>query len=365
LFILPGVIAIMALSYIYAAYGNVGFVEAIFFGLKAAVLAIVIQAVVRIAKRALRNRAMICLAGLAFIGIFFFNVPFPIIILTAALIGFTGAQLGRPEFEAVAHGSGKKSAVVDTVLDEQPPDHVRPSVGRALRVGTVWLALWLLPVAALLVGLGSANVFSQIAVFFSKMAMVTFGGAYAVLAYVAQQAVEHYHWVHPREMLDGLGMAETTPGPLIMVLQFVGFMAAFRDPGTLSPMLAGTLGGLLATWVTFTPCFLWIFLGAPFIETMRGNKALAGALTAITAAVVGVILNLSIWFAIHTVFGDVIHVGAFGLSFDAPMLASVNFAALTLSVAAAVAIFRFDVGMLAVLAASSVIGLALHLAGVI
>jgi chromate transporter len=185
------------------------------------------------------------------------------------------------------------------------------------------------------------------------------------LAYVAQQAVEHYHWVHPREMLDGLGMAETTPGPLIMVLQFVGFMAAFRDPGTLSPMLAGTLGGLLATWVTFTPCFLWIFLGAPFIETMRGNKALAGALTAITAAVVGVILNLSIWFAIHTVFGDVIHVGAFGLSFDAPMLASVNFAALTLSVAAAVAIFRFDVGMLAVLAASSVIGLALHLAGVI
>jgi len=365
LFILPGVIAIMALSYIYAAYGNVGFVEAIFFGLKAAVLAIVIQAVVRIAKRALRNRAMICLAGLAFIGIFFFNVPFPIIILTAALIGFTGAQLGRPEFEAVAHGSGKKSAVVDTVLDEQPPDHVRPSVGRALRVGTVWLALWLLPVAALLAGLGSANVFSQIAMFFSKMAMVTFGGAYAVLAYVAQQAVEHYHWVHPREMLDGLGMAETTPGPLIMVLQFVGFMAAFRDPGTLSPMLAGTLGGLLATWVTFTPCFLWIFLGAPFIETMRGNKALAGALTAITAAVVGVILNLSIWFAIHTVFGDAVHVSVFGLSFDAPVLASVNFAALMLSVAAAVAIFRFDVGMLAVLAASSVIGLALHLAGVI
>lgn len=365
LFILPGVIAIMALSYIYAAYGNVGFVEAIFFGLKAAVLAIVIQAVVRIAKRALRNRVMICLAGLAFIGIFFFNVPFPIIILTAALIGFTGAQLGRPEFEAVAHGSGKKSAVVDTVLDEQPPDHVRPSVGRALRVGTVWLTLWLLPVAALLVSLGSVNVFSQIAVFFSKMAMVTFGGAYAVLAYVAQQAVEHYHWVHPREMLDGLGMAETTPGPLIMVLQFVGFMAAFRDPGTLSPMLSGTLGGLLATWVTFTPCFLWIFLGAPFIETMRGNKALAGALTAITAAVVGVILNLSIWFSIHTVFGDAIHVSAFGFSFDAPILASVNIAALTLSVAAAVAIFGFDVGMLAVLAGSCIIGLALHLAGVI
>ena len=176
---------------------------------------------------------------------------------------------------------------------------------RALRVSAVWLLLWLVPVAALLIGLGQANVFSQIALFFSKMAMVTFGGAYAVLAYVAQQAVEHYHWLQPREMLDGLGMAETTPGPLIMVLQFVGFMAAFRDPGTLSPMLAGTLGGLLATWVTFTPCFLWIFLGAPFIETLRGNKGLAGALTAITAAVVGVILNLvDLVRAAHGVPGD-------------------------------------------------------------
>jgi chromate transporter len=365
LFILPGVIAIMALSYVYAAYGNVGFVEAIFFGLKAAVLAIVIQAVVRIAKRALQNRVMIWLAALAFIGIFFFNVPFPIIILTAALIGFIGAKLGRPEFEAVAHTTGKTSAVVDALLDEQLPDHVRPSVGRALQVSAIWLALWLVPVAALLISLGSANVFSQIAVFFSKMAMVTFGGAYAVLAYVAQQAVEHYHWVQAREMLDGLGMAETTPGPLIMVLQFVGFMAAFRDPGTLSPMLAGTFGGLLATWVTFTPCFLWIFLGAPFIETMRGNKALAGALTTITAAIVGVILNLSIWFAIHTVFGSVIHVSSFGLSFDAPILSSVNLAALALSIAAAVAIFKFDVGMLVVLAGSCLIGLALHLAGII
>jgi chromate transport protein ChrA len=171
-----------------------------------------------------------------------------------------------------------------------------------LQVAAVWLALWLIPVALLLWALGTSNVFSQIAVFFSKMAMVTFGGAYAVLAYVAQQAVEHYAWLKPGEMLDGLGMAETTPDPLIMVLQFVGFMAAFRDPGALSPMLAGTLGGLLATWVTFAPCFLWIFLGAPFIEKLRGNKAVSAALSAITAAVVGVVLNLAIWFAIHTVF---------------------------------------------------------------
>src|SRR5215211_3160547 len=242
LFILPGIVAIMGLSYIYAAYGNVGFVEAVFFGLKAAVLAIVVHAVVRVGKRALRNRVMIALA----------------------------------------------------------------------------------PVAVLLIGLGQANVFSQIALFFSKMAMVTFGGAYAVLAYVAQQAVEHYHWLQPREMLDGLGMAETTPGPLIMVLQFVGFMAAYRDPGTLSPVLAGTLGGLLATWVTFTPCFLWIFLGAPFAEKLRGVTALNAALTAITATVVGVVLNLAIWFAVHTLFHETIPIRTGLFAFDAPKAESVD-----------------------------------------
>ena len=197
------------------------------------------------------------------------------------------------------------------------------------------------------------------------MAMVTFGGAYAVLAYVAQQAVEHYGWLKPGEMLDGLGMTETTPGPLIMVLQFVGFMAAFRDPGGLSPMLAGTLGGLLATWVTFTPCFLWIFLGAPYIEKLRGNKALSAALSAITAAVVGVILNLAIWFAIHTIFRETIPVRAFPLAFDVPILTSVNTWALVLSLAAAVAIFRFKMGMIPTLAACCAAGVALYLAGAI
>jgi chromate transporter len=365
LFILPGIISIMALSYIYAAWGNISFIEALFFGLKAAVLAIVIQAVVRVGKRALRNRIMIGLAAAAFIAIFFFSVPFPVIIIAAGVIGYIGAKTGRPEFAAVEHGGGKNAAAVDSMLGDELPDHVRPSVPRALRVSAVWLLLWLVPVFMLLIGFGPANVFSQIAIFFSKMAMVTFGGAYAVLAYVAQQAVEHYHWVGPREMLDGLGMAETTPGPLIMVLQFVGFMAAFRDPGTLPPMLAGTLGGLLATWVTFTPCFLWIFLGAPFIEIMRGNKGLAGALSAITAAVVGVILNLSIWFALHIVFRDVTPVRSFGLSFDAPLLSSVDVAALVLAVAAATAIFRFNMGMLTVLAGSCAAGLALRLIGAI
>src|SRR4051794_7817112 len=364
LFILPGIIAIMGLSYIYAAYGNVGFVEALFFGLKAAVLAIVIQALFRIGKRALRNRIMIALAALAFVAIFFFNVPFPIIIIAAGVIGYIGAKSGRPEFSAVAHGGGK-AAAIDSMLGEAVPDHVRASIPRALAVGTFWLLMWLVPVAAVLIGVGQANVFSQIALFFSKMAMVTFGGAYAVLAYVAQQAVEHYHWLAPREMLDGLGMAETTPGPLIMVLQFVGFMAAFREPGTLSPMLAGTLGGLLATWVTFTPCFLWIFLGAPYVETLRGNKGLAGALGAITAAVVGVILNLSIWFALHTVFQKTIPVRSFGLSFDLPVWSSLDWPALLLAIAAATAIFRLNLGMLTVLAGSCAAGVALRLAGVI
>ena len=369
LFILPGIISIMALSYIYAGWGNVPIVVALFFGLKAAVLAIVIEAVVRIGKRALKNQILIGLAAAAFVGIFFLDVPFPVIVFGAALIGFIGGSMGLAVFQGGGgHGpaKGKGSEVVlDSLLGEQLPEHAKPSVLRSLKVSAVWLALWLIPVAALLWAFGSGNVFSQIAIFFSKMAMVTFGGAYAVLAYVAQQAVEHYHWLKPGEMLDGLGMAETTPGPLIMVLQFVGFMAAFRDPGGLSPMMAGTLGGLLATWVTFTPCFLWIFLGAPFVEQLRGNKALSAALSAITAAVVGVILNLAIWFAIHTVFRQTMPVRAFPLSFDAPVLASVDAWALALSVAAALAIFRFKVGMIPTLAACCAAGIALYLAGAV
>ena len=365
LFVIPGIIAIMALSYVYAAYGNVPVIVALFFGLKAAVLAIVLEAVFRIGKRSLKNNVMVALAAAAFVGIFFFNIPFPIIIFGAALIGFLGAWTGATAFHVKSgHGNGKQDGgIVDSLLGDKLPEHARPTVARALRASSVWLALWLIPVIALLATLGSGNVFSEIAVFFSKMALVTFGGAYAVLAYVAQQAVENYGWLKPGEMLDGLGMAETTPGPLIMVLQFVGFMAAFRDPGTLSPMLAGTLGGLLATWVTFTPCFLWIFLGAPFIEVLRDNKALNGALSAITAAVVGVVLNLAIWFALHTVFRDVRPVHGYGFSFDMPVLASVDPWSLALSVAAIIAIFRFKVGMITTLLACSAVGIVLHLAG--
>lgn len=365
LFVLPGVVSIMALSYVYAGWGSVPVVTALFFGLKAAVLAIVLEAVVRIGRRALKNGVMVGLAAAAFVGIFFFDVPFPVIVLAAGLIGFFGGRAGVAVFKVGGgHGPGKgQLADADSLLGEEMPAHARPTIAASLKVSIVWLALWLVPVAALLAALGIDNTFSQIAIFFSKMAMVTFGGAYAVLAYVAQQAVENYGWLRPGEMLDGLGMAETTPGPLIMVLQFVGFIAAYRDPGTLDPMLAGTLGGLLATWVTFTPCFLWIFFGAPFIEQLRGNKAVAGALAAITAAVVGVILNLAIWFAIHTMFRTVepMRLGIAG--FDAPVLASIDPPAFLLSAAAMIAIFVFKVGMIRTLLACSLGGLLLHFAG--
>jgi chromate transporter len=369
LFVIPGVISIMALSIVYALFGKMGVVSALFFGLKAAVLAVVLQAVVRVGSKALKNRVMIGLAAAAFVAIFFFSVPFPIIVLAAGVIGFIGGRAGVTAFQ-VGGGHGpakgtKEVADADALLGEDLPAHARPTVARALRVSAIYLALWFTPVILLLVILGSENVFSQIATFFSTMAVVTFGGAYAVLAYVAQQAVENYGWLAPGEMLDGLGMAETTPGPLIMVLQFVGFMGAFRDPGSMSPLMAGTLGGLLATWVTFVPCFLFIFLGAPFIEALRGNQALHGALSAITAAVVGVVLNLAIWFAVHTIFRETQPVRSFGFSFDAPVLASIDVWALLLAVAAVVAMFRFKVGMIQTLAACSAAGVALYLSGML
>ncbi|MBB4040718.1 chromate transporter [Microvirga flocculans] len=364
LFILPGVVAIMGLSWVYALYGHVGLVSALFFGLKAAVLAIVLEAVMRIGKRALRSRIMIGIAAAAFVAIFFLDAPFPLIVLAAGLTGFLGARAGLQPFQS-GGGSDDSADEAGDLFGADTPAHARPELKRSLRVAALWLALWLVPVLGLVLGLGTGHVFSQIAVFFSKMAMVTFGGAYAALAYIAQQAVDTYGWLKPGEMLDGLGMAETTPGPLIMVLQFVGFMAAYRDPGTLNPLLAGTLGGLLTTWVTFAPCFLWIFLGAPYIEVLRGNRALSGALSAITAAVVGVILNLSIWFAIHTIFKEVRPVAWGPFSLDVPLWASIDLWALLLSGAAILAMFRFRVGMLPTLAATSAAGILIYLAGII
>lgn len=365
LFVLPGLLSIMGLSWIYAAFGNVGIVAALFFGLKAAVLAIVLEAVVRIGRRSLRNGVMLGLAAAAFVAIFVFDVPFPLIILAAGLIGYIGARAGHPAFLAAGGGHGPSKGAdlpdAESALGETIPAHARPNLSWALRVSGILLALWLAPVALLLLFAGPDNVFTDIGMFFAQMAVVTFGGAYAVLSYVAQQAVETYGWLSPGEMLEGLGLAETTPGPLIMVTQFVGFLGAFRDPGALNPFVAGTLGGILTTWVTFVPCFLWIFLGAPFAERLRSNRALSAALAAITASIVGVILNLAVWFGLHLLFAEVNEIAMPGATVDVPVPGTVNLSSLALTTAAIIAVFRFRAGMIKVLAACSAAGAIGHL----
>ena len=359
LFVLPGAIAILALSMLYAGFRDLSLVQALFYGIKPAVLAIVFEAVVRIGRRALRGRTMVAIAILAFIAIFFLRLPFPLIILAAAVAGLAGSRLGHRASTPSAATAG--DAVLDRRLDEGIPAHARPSAARAAGVLALWLPLWLGPVIVLALVLGPSSLFAQIGLFFSKMAVVTFGGAYAVLAYVAQEAVHHYGWLSPGSMLDGLGLAETTPGPLILVLQFVGFLAAYRAPGGLDPMLAGALGALLTTWVTFAPCFLWIFLGAPYIEALRGNRALASMLAAITAAVVGVILNLAVWFSLHTIFHRVDEIRLAGFSLWAPDIASLDAAALLLALGAVVALFRFRIGMLPTLGIAAALGGVIYL----
>ena len=365
LFILPGFLSILALSYVYVLFGNAGVVEGLFFGLKAAVLAVVVEAVFRIGRRALVNPAMIVLAAVAFIAIFAFKVPFPLIILVAAVAGYLGSKSGSRLFSTASGHAATGAQVLrdeDSLLGEATPAHARPNLGWSLKISAVLLCLWLGPVAAIWFVAGGNDVFAQIGTFFSKMAVVTFGGAYAALAYVAQEAVQHYGWLRPGEMLDGLGLAETTPGPLIMVLQFVGFLGAYRAPGSLDPLAAATLAAILTTWVTFVPCFLWIFLGAPFIEKLRGNAALSGALSAITAAVVGVILNLAVWFALHTLFGEVAVVAAGPLRLEVPVLSTLVLPSALLAAAAAYALFRLKASVLLTLAASALAGMTWMLA---
>ena len=339
LFILPGLFAMMALSWVYVLYGNLPFVEGLFFGLKAAVLAIVVQALLKIASRALTGAFAYTLALLAFIGIFALSLPFPLIILAAGLAGLVHHLIRPMPDSEVTTDATHRAFSWRTVL--------------------ITLALWLLPTLLLAFLLGPQNTFTTISSFFSQMAVVTFGGAYAVLAYVAQQAVDTHGWLQPGEMLDGLGLAETTPGPLIMVTQFVGFLGAFRDPGSLHPLFAGTLGALLTTWVTFAPCFLWIFAFAPFIERLRGNARLSAALSGITAAVVGVIANLALWFALHVLFAELRPIAGIEL----PVLASLSLPTTALTLLSLALIFRLRFGILTTLAISAGLGLALTLAG--
>jgi chromate transporter len=359
LFVLPGFLVILALSIVYVRFGDLPAVEALFFGLKAAILAVVFEAVLRIGRRALRNATMVAIAVLAFVAIRFLDAPFPLVVLGAALLGFAGRWWLPRSFPApdVADAGADGEYLVDRMLASGGLEHTRRSPARALRTATTWLLAWWLPVLAVAAALGTGSVLARQGVFFSQAAMVTFGGAYAVLAYVAQRAVEDFAWITPGEMLDGLALAETTPGPLIMVVQFVAFLGAFRHETGLSPMAAGIGGSVLVTWVTFAPCFLWIFLGGPYIEALRGNRALHAALSAITAAVVGVILNLSVWFALHVVFDRVHELRLGPMRIEIPEWASVDWAALILAAAALVAMLRLRAGMGLTLAAAATAGL--------
>lgn len=358
LFVLPGFLSILGLSVLYAGYQDLSLVEGIFYGLKPAVVAVVIEAVIRIGKRSLKNRVMVLIAALAFVAIFFFQVPFPIIVLTAAVLGYMGGHLWPQTFVVIKGHSAKTSDTIQPhVIADDHAVAIRPSMRRTLGILIVGLVIWFLPVGALIAFTGSGSVYSQESLFFSKAAVVTFGGAYSVLAYIAQEGVNTYHWLEPGEMLDGLGMAETTPGPLIQVVQFVGFMGAFRDPGALHPMLAGVIGSVVTTWVTFVPCFLWIFLGAPYIEYLRGRDSLNAALSTITSAVVGVVLNLSIWFSLHTLFETVTESHVYGARLLIPEWTTVDIAAAIIAAAAFIAMFRFKVGMIPTLDVSAALGL--------
>ena len=339
LFVLPGACVILALSIAYAIYGETPVVEAAFVGIKAAVLIIVIEALLRVARRALKLPYHWVIAAASFVAIFFFDAPFPLIIAVAALIGF---------FLATPDGQ-------HTHLPQAPIP-----LSRTFATAALWLAIWILPLALVAAWFGADHTLTDIEIFFSKLAVVTFGGAYAVLAYMAQQAVETYGWLDAREMLDGLGLAETTPGPLILVTEFVGFLAGYRHAG--EPQLAfGILGALITLWATFAPCFLWIFTGAPYVERLSANPKLSGALAGVTAAVVGVILNLSVWFALHALFANVEPVWHGLIRLWTPEIASLDVTTLLLAMFAAVLLLGFRLGILSTLALTAAAALAVRL----
>jgi len=336
LFVIPSIFILWALSYVYVAFGNIPWIAAIFYGLKPAVLAIVAAAVIRIGSKALKNAVMWSLALAAFVAIYFFRVPFPLIIISAGFLGLVGSRILPQYFR------GEVAQPLDVDLASKTGRRAKPMWLHALKISMTWIVIWALPLALAGIFLGTQHTIFREGIFFSKAAVVTFGGAYAVLPYVSQQAVEHYHWLTAPQMLDGLGLAETTPGPLIMVLQFVGFLGAWNHPGNLPPLVSATLGALVTTWTTFVPCFLWVFLGAPYIERLRDVKLLTAALSTVTAAVVGVILNLAVWFGLHVIF---------------PGNEKVDWFALGLCAVAFIAMLRFKIDIIPVVLASGLLGL--------
>jgi chromate transporter len=362
LFVLPGVVALLALSAAYVAFGATTAMTALFIGLAPAVLAIVAQAVVRVGTRALTSRTLVAIAVAAFLALALFGVPFPVVV---AVAGLTGWALGRWRPAAVPQksrhddaDSGPPPVISDDVLHHEPP-----TVRRTATVLLAGLLIWWVPVAAVALLTGADSVFTRQGVFFSGAAVVTFGGAYAVLAYVAQQAVQVYGWLSPRDMVRGLALAETTPGPLIMVVQFVAFLGAYRASGSLDPWAAAVLASLLVTWVTFVPSFLFVLLGAPYMERLRGNRSLSTALTGITAAVVGVIANLGVYFAVHTLFNETVSLHAGPLHLQLPDLQTLRPVAVVIAIVGAVLLFRLHWSVLRTLGICAGLGLAAGMAG--
>ena len=363
LFVLPGVLALLVLSAIYVRFGETTAVTALFAGVAPAVVAVVAQAVVRIGRRALTHPALVALAVAAFVAIFVFAVPFPIVVALAAAVGWA---IGRRAPHALDGSAAPSDAAPETKPPVIPDDALHaepPSKARAARVLALGLLLWAIPLVAAVLLTGANSVFTEQGLFFSGTALVTFGGAYAVLAYVAERAVEVYGWLAPGEMVRGLALAESTPGPLIMVVQFVAFLGAFRDPGGLDPWVAAVLGALLVSWVTFVPCFLFIFLGAPYVERLRSNRALSAALAGITAAVVGVIASLALFFASHTLFGRTRELTWGPLDVDLPVLATLSPLAVGIAAIAAVLVFALRWSVLRTLAACAVLGVAAAVTG--
>ncbi len=343
LFVLPAAIILWGLSLIYVYYSNIIFVTGLFYGLKATIIAILLLALQRIASKVLKNRTMWVVTMLSFCGIYFFHFPFPLIILVAALIGYLGHVFGFHSFSVL---QGHAAILESEEGKRSNPFFSKADWRRSLKIIFWSLLLWWSPLLVVGIGLGINHTIFQQGLFFSKAATVTFGGAYAVLPYVSQQAVEHFKWLTAGQMLDGLGLAETTPGPLIMVLQFVGFLGAWNHPGNLPPLVAATLGSFISTWTTFVPCFLWIFLGAPYVERIKSGGKINASLSVITAAVVGLMMSLALWFSIHVIYHD----------------QRVDFYLMTLSILTWIALKYFKWGMIPVIGASALIGVVMTLA---
>jgi chromate transporter len=362
LFILPGFIVMLGVSAGYALYGEVTWVRGLLFGLQAAVVAIIIQALIRIGRRTLRTRFLVIVAAISFICIALFAIPFPFVVIVAGAVGWLIGRVKPTWLPRTGGGSDDVGGKTGALLPDDEPIPTG-AARRAVRAGIVCAVLWLVPVGALILTLGMQNVFAQEASLFSTSALVTFGGAYAVLGYITQEAVTRYGWITPQDMTTGLGLAESTPGPLILVVQFVGFLAAYNSPGSLPPLVAGTLGAILAVWVTFVPCFMFIFLGAPYVERLRHNATISHALTVVGAAVAGVVLDLAVWFALHTAFSDVPERTYGPFTVAVPDISTINVASVGISIVAAVLVFRLRLGTLKVLAVCAGLGAVVALIG--